>query len=1083
MASKNNNMNIKVSAETSNLDSRLQRVSKNFTNLGRNTKAANGSMGAFYNSTRKMNQQFNNINRDANRAAGGINVFKKALSFTAGLASLRLVADYIGGAINASMDAIETQNMYSVALGDMKGEADKVVDSLSTLYGLDPTNMKSNIGTYALLAKSMGMSSSQAEILSTQIYQLALDESSLMNIPLEQVMADLKSGLVGQSETVYKYGMDVTEAGLKTEALAEGISKSVRNMSQGEKMALRFNTMIKNGSLAVGDFAKTLETPANQSRILTERMTTLSRSIGSIFMGVIGSILPYLNAFVIVLIDAADAVATFFGFLGILDTSAGTSLGSVTDDADNVASAVGGATSALKEMKNASLGMDELNVIDTSAGASGGGGGGGASGSILDTMKLSQVYDGLDGIQSKSAALAETIKGIFDPLKPQFDNLVGSFKSLSDFGQAFYDNILEPIGSWVIGTGLGLLMDILTKFNTEIVPKLTDVLPSVKKFIDEFLLPIATWVMGEAVPAFIDLFGDFLELVNPIIAIVVDACVKLWTDFLKPIGGWIIGTGFDVLGSFFTTIGGVITAHPDLAAVLTDIATALLLIQTVKFTASAFAPLVSVLTSAPNALGGLKKLAGANVYGTNELPKGMSGPTANKSGTLSLGDSIKGALAGVTIGVIISDWLTGKDVIAVAGDVFSQIFSGAAEEAGASVGGFWDYINNEQDMRDLWADTPLGDFAGWLEEHIGINIFKSPFQTLVDGFKGIGTDIKTSFDDAIARIVAGFQKFCQDVSKGVWDVGQGFVDAWDRISKGAVDTWDAIVATLGTIGTWFSEKFTEAKDGVTKAFGDIGTWFAERWIDIQNGFAGIGTWFTTTFTTAKTNVTAVFEDIGEWFTARWTDIQAAFSGIGTWFSDTFTDAWDAVTEAFSSVGKFFTDMWETIKSSFTDIGTKVGDAIGGAFKLSINAVLSTVESTINKGMTFVNEIIDQYNNIPALPDVDHVGMVTLPRLAKGGIVTSSTIANIGEAGAEAVLPLNTTALSKYLKPIMGNGITDETLSAMTSAVIDGVSTALATASQNEKPIEVTLDGKVIYSNQKKIASKRGVNFGMGVFAR
>ena len=94
--------------------------------------------------------------------------------------------------------------------------------------------------TYNLLARSMGMAGEQAQVLSRNTTQLALDLSSAMNVPFAQAMQDLRSGLVGQSETMYKYGVDVTEAALKQEALNQGISKSVREMSQGEKMALRY---------------------------------------------------------------------------------------------------------------------------------------------------------------------------------------------------------------------------------------------------------------------------------------------------------------------------------------------------------------------------------------------------------------------------------------------------------------------------------------------------------------------------------------------------------------------------------------------------------------------------------------------------------------------------------------------------------------------------------------------------------------------------------------------------------------------------------------------------------------------------
>ena len=172
---------------------------------------------------------------------------------------------------------------------------------------------------------------------------------------------DLRSGLVGQSETMYKYGVDITEASIKTEALAQGITKSVRNMSQGEKMALRYAVMIKQTTMAHGDFARTINAPANQMKILGERFVTLSRSIGSIFIPMLERILPILNVIVQILIDVADAIASAFGFE---KPSANNSIESqfkgIEDGADDASSSIDGTTKSLKKMKDVSLGMDEL---------------------------------------------------------------------------------------------------------------------------------------------------------------------------------------------------------------------------------------------------------------------------------------------------------------------------------------------------------------------------------------------------------------------------------------------------------------------------------------------------------------------------------------------------------------------------------------------------------------------------------------------------------------------------------------------------------------------------------------------------
>ena len=160
------------------------------------------------------------------------------LSITAKVFAGIKVAKFFGGFVNNSMDAIESVNLFNVAMGDLAEETNKTVESLHNLSGLDTVSIMNNIGGYNLLARSMGVVSEKAQTLSVTSNNLAQDLASLTNRSFKDVSDDLRSGLVGQSETMYKYGVDMTEASLKQEALNQGISKSVRNMSQAEKNAI-----------------------------------------------------------------------------------------------------------------------------------------------------------------------------------------------------------------------------------------------------------------------------------------------------------------------------------------------------------------------------------------------------------------------------------------------------------------------------------------------------------------------------------------------------------------------------------------------------------------------------------------------------------------------------------------------------------------------------------------------------------------------------------------------------------------------------------------------------------------------------
>ena len=391
-------------------------------NVTANTKQATSAFGGFYNKLRNVNNSLSNISKDANRVGDGFSGMTKAFSGfnqVLGVSKIYMLGTEMAGAIKASLDMIETVNLFNVSLGQTAEASNKALVSLSELYGLDLTNLQNSVGTYALLARSMGMTSEQADQLSNNTAKLALDLSSLTNVPINQVMADLRSGLVGQSETVYKYGIDVTEAGLETEAMNQGIKKSVRDMSQGEKMALRYATMIRQTGLAQGDFARTISSPANQLKVLKEQFITLARALGSIFIPMLNAILPYLNAFVSILIDLANAVASFFGFEApeVANSDIGSQIGSVVEGADDAGDSLDDATKSAKKFKSALVGIDEINLLPMpdaeDAGAKGKKkSGGGDVGSILGDIKLPSVKPWLDNIK----AVSDEIKAKLIPI-------------------------------------------------------------------------------------------------------------------------------------------------------------------------------------------------------------------------------------------------------------------------------------------------------------------------------------------------------------------------------------------------------------------------------------------------------------------------------------------------------------------------------------------------------------------------------------------------------------------------------------------------------------------------------------------
>lgn len=175
------------------------------------------------------------------------------------------------------------------------------------------------------------------------------------------------------------------------------------------------------------------------------------------------------------------------------------------------------------------------------------------------------------------------------------------------------------------------------------------------------------------------------------------------------------------------------------------------------------------------------------------------------------------------------------------------------------------------------------------------------------------------------------------------------------------------------------------------------------WNTITGVFSGLVSWYGDLFSQAKDKIIEVFQPIVGWFEEKWQNIKDIFSNVGSWFGDKFREAWNNIKSAFSNFTSFFSGLWDKIKSTFSSLGTKLGDAIGGAVKSGINSVLSMIENTINRAVGLINGAIDIINTIPKV-DIGHISTLSLPRLAKGGVLYDDTAFIGGEYANAATNP-------------------------------------------------------------------------------
>jgi phage-related minor tail protein len=302
---------------------------------------------------------------------------------------------------------------------------------------------------------------------------------------------------------------------------------------------------------------------------------------------------------------------------------------------------------------------------------------------------------------------------------------------------------------------------------------------------------------------------------------------------------------------------------------------------------------------------------------------------------------------------------------------------------------------------------------------------------------GIVTFIMTN-DEAREKFIEIWNKIKETAGEVLSAIGQFFVDTWESIKKAwsacveyFSQLWEDIKKTYSSVKSTLSGYFSSAWTSIQSTWKKAGAFFRSIWNEIKKIYSSVKSTISGYFSNAWSAVKNTWNSAKSYFSDIWSGVKNTFSNVGSWFRDTFSKAWTAVKNVFSSWGSFFDGLWTKIKNKFSSIGTNIATAISSSVKSGMNRVISAVERIINNGIGLINSAIKLANKLPGV-NVSTIKKLSLPRLAKGAIIDSPTIAEIGENGREAVLPLeNNTGwlqdiarrLNEYMvrQPILNDG--------------------------------------------------------------
>ena len=384
-------------------------------------------------------------------------------------------------------------------------ETGQISQSVFSGLGISPATATQYSAMFAQVANSIGMTEEASIALSEAFVRLGADWASLRNVDFEVAYEKLASGLSGQSRALRAFGVDITMATLQEIAFANGIEKSVSEMTQSEKSYLRLIAIIEQSEVAFGDLANTLASPANQMRMLSQGVQNLGTLVGNLFLPILSKTLPVLNGFVIAMQRIVIAISESMG----IDTSGfNTSLGGMDEGFGDLSDSVDEATESAEKFNRATRGWDELNVLgrDLSKGY-------GVGNDLVENEELLAAYDkaiekyrkawekAYDNINNEAEGfadrllktlnvskivdnftdLADSIGNISDALLPLLGGVAsgfgettfGAFKALADFAGDITENA-DPATMKAVGESVGTIIanlllykgvsDITTKF-------------------------------------------------------------------------------------------------------------------------------------------------------------------------------------------------------------------------------------------------------------------------------------------------------------------------------------------------------------------------------------------------------------------------------------------------------------------------------------------------------------------------------------------------------------------------------------------------------------------------------------------
>lgn len=940
---------------------------------------------------------------------------RKAGAALAAAFAVKKIAAFGKQCLELGSDLAEVQNVVDVTFASMSGKIDKFAKKAVQSAGLSETMAKQYTGTFGAMAKSFGFVEKDAYAMSTALTQLAGDVASFYNLSQDEAYTKLKSVFTGETETLKDLGVVMTQTALDQYALSNGIGKTVQEMTEYEKVALRYKFVTEQLSGASGDFLRTSDGWANQVRILKLQFDSLKATLGQGLINVFTPVIKAVNALLGRLAVLAEAFKSFTELItgskssgagGIsalsgaaAETSEGLSdaAGSADNLADNTSGVGKAAKKAAKEMR-ALMGFDQISRLAEPSGDDSDDKDKGSSGSIpaiqgspVDYGALAEGETVLDKLGGKFQGLISRAKELASLFKKGFEigfgdsgtKIASIKKHLQGIGKSLKEIFTDP---QVVKAAEGLMDSIALNAG-----KMAGAFASIGLAIadnlvggfDKYLQNSKDYIKERLISIF-DVSSDIADQIGDFSVVLADILEVFRSDAAKQITASIIGIFSD---GFFGALDLGLKLGRDIIYVITQ-------------------PVIENKDKLKEAL----------------------------ENTLEPISTVLDSLHGVVKNTFEKIHQVYDEHLAPA---FEHIKNGFSTVFAAALDAYNEYL------------APVLD---WIAERFSA-LVSDYIQPLIDAFLEFSAkaiEALSIFWEFISPFVAWFvEKFIAQLATKIqwlWTKFEFVFSALSAIVQRFLEVLSGIIDFL--IGV-FTGDWERAWNGVKEIFGGI-----------LNGIYGV----------AKAVWNLIKNTIETAVNAIKSTIQVVFSGIKTLVSGVWNVIKNVTKTAWEAVQKFISDPignikrvvnegLEAVRNKFSTALSPIKDTVSGIFnglwntiRGVCNSILGGTENLANGVINAVNSIANAFNNMSfSIPDwvpfygggtlgfsLPTFSNVSLPRLAQGGFVKKNTpqLAMIGDNRHQGEVVAPEGKLQEMVDAAVraaGSGITRQEL----EGIIDG----------------------------------------------